>query len=169
VREPGAVNHPHEISLNFRIAGGLFLAVFRPAAASADKPSKLPTALLPRPGLRVQIQRARGHRRLPNFNKVSIRVTHVTPQFPRMHFGLRNESCTPFAQHPIRRECPMPAHLLIMYPHPKDVKEFDRAYREEHLPYAAPRLRHRSVPAARRRLWSSLMMPCTNRKPSAGS
>ena len=34
----------------------------------------------------------------------------------------------------------MTAHLLIMYPHPKDVKEFDRAYREEHLPYAAPRL-----------------------------
>ena len=29
----------------------------------------------------------------------------------------------------------MTAHLLIMYPHPKDVKEFDRAYREEHLPY----------------------------------
>jgi hypothetical protein len=35
----------------------------------------------------------------------------------------------------------MSAHLLIMYPHPKDVKEFDRAYREEHLPYAAPRLK----------------------------
>ena len=31
----------------------------------------------------------------------------------------------------------MTAHLLIMYPHPKDVTEFDRAYREEHLPYAA--------------------------------
>ena len=28
-----------------------------------------------------------------------------------------------------------------MYPHPKDVKEFDRAYREEHLPFAAPRLK----------------------------
>ena len=35
----------------------------------------------------------------------------------------------------------MTAHLLIMYPHPKDTKEFDRAYREEHLPYAAPRLK----------------------------
>src|SRR3954453_10634028 len=35
----------------------------------------------------------------------------------------------------------MTAHLLIMYPHPKDVKEFDRAYREEHLPYASPRLK----------------------------
>ena len=34
----------------------------------------------------------------------------------------------------------MSAHLLIMYPHPKDVKEFDRRYREEHLPYAGPRL-----------------------------
>ena len=35
----------------------------------------------------------------------------------------------------------MAAHLLIMYPHPKDAKEFDRAYREEHLPYAGPRLK----------------------------
>ncbi len=35
----------------------------------------------------------------------------------------------------------MTAHLLIMYPHPKDVKEFDRAYREEHLPFAGPRLK----------------------------
>ena len=35
----------------------------------------------------------------------------------------------------------MTAHLLIMYPNPKDVKEFDRAYREEHLPYAAPKLK----------------------------
>ncbi len=35
----------------------------------------------------------------------------------------------------------MTAHLLIMYPHPKDAKEFDRAYREEHLPYAGPKLK----------------------------
>ncbi len=34
----------------------------------------------------------------------------------------------------------MTAHLLVMYPTPKDPKAFDRAYREEHLPYAAPRL-----------------------------
>jgi len=34
----------------------------------------------------------------------------------------------------------MTAHLLIMYPIPKDTKAFDRAYREEHLPYAGPRL-----------------------------
>ena len=34
----------------------------------------------------------------------------------------------------------MPAHLLILYPTPKDTKAFDRAYREEHLPYAGPRL-----------------------------
>jgi uncharacterized protein (TIGR02118 family) len=32
------------------------------------------------------------------------------------------------------------AHLLVMYPAPKDPKAFDRAYREEHLPYAGPRL-----------------------------
>jgi uncharacterized protein (TIGR02118 family) len=34
----------------------------------------------------------------------------------------------------------MSAHLLILYPVPKDVKKFDRAYREEHLPYAGPKL-----------------------------
>jgi uncharacterized protein (TIGR02118 family) len=34
----------------------------------------------------------------------------------------------------------MAAHLLILYPHPQNTAEFDRAYREEHLPYAGPRL-----------------------------
>jgi len=34
----------------------------------------------------------------------------------------------------------MNAHLLVMYPTPKDPKAFDRKYREEHLPYAGPRL-----------------------------
>ena len=34
----------------------------------------------------------------------------------------------------------MAAHLLILYPHPLDAKQFDRAYLEEHLPYAGPRL-----------------------------
>ena len=34
----------------------------------------------------------------------------------------------------------MTAHLLIIYPTPKDAAKFDRAYREEHLPYAAPKL-----------------------------
>jgi uncharacterized protein (TIGR02118 family) len=34
----------------------------------------------------------------------------------------------------------MTAHLLVMYPQPKDPKTFDRRYREEHLPYAGPRL-----------------------------
>ena len=34
----------------------------------------------------------------------------------------------------------MTAHLLILYPIPKDTPAFDRAYREEHLPYAGPRL-----------------------------
>jgi uncharacterized protein (TIGR02118 family) len=34
----------------------------------------------------------------------------------------------------------MKAHLLILYPHPKDAAEFDRAYREEHLPLAGPKL-----------------------------
>jgi uncharacterized protein (TIGR02118 family) len=34
----------------------------------------------------------------------------------------------------------MAAHLLILYPKPKDAEAFDRAYREEHLPYAGPKL-----------------------------
>jgi uncharacterized protein (TIGR02118 family) len=34
----------------------------------------------------------------------------------------------------------MTAHLLILYPNPKDETEFDRAYRDEHLPYAGPKL-----------------------------
>jgi len=34
----------------------------------------------------------------------------------------------------------MSAHLLILYPTPADPAAFDRAYREEHLPYAGPKL-----------------------------
>jgi uncharacterized protein (TIGR02118 family) len=34
----------------------------------------------------------------------------------------------------------MTAHLLILYPNPKDAAAFDRAYKSEHLPYAGPRL-----------------------------
>ena len=34
----------------------------------------------------------------------------------------------------------MTAHLFVMYPTPKDPAAFERAYREEHLPYAGPRL-----------------------------
>jgi hypothetical protein len=34
----------------------------------------------------------------------------------------------------------MAAHLLVLYPIPRNAEEFDRAYREEHLPYAGPRL-----------------------------
>ena len=34
----------------------------------------------------------------------------------------------------------MTAHLLILYPIPTDATKFDRVYRDEHLPYAGPRL-----------------------------
>ena len=34
----------------------------------------------------------------------------------------------------------MTAHLLILYPLPKDKAAFDKAYREEHLPLAGPKL-----------------------------
>ena len=44
----------------------------------------------------------------------------------------------------------MSAHLLILYPHPKDPAAFERAYREEHLPYAGPRLAGATGVASRR-------------------
>lgn len=44
-------------------------------------------------------------------------------------------------------------------PHPKDVKEFDRAYREEHLPYAAPRLKGAMSVATKRVLGPSFAPP----------
>jgi len=34
----------------------------------------------------------------------------------------------------------MTAHLIVMYPEPKDAHAFERAYREVHLPFAGPRL-----------------------------
>src|SRR5690242_21887869 len=34
----------------------------------------------------------------------------------------------------------MSAHRLILYPIPKDPAKFDRAYHDEHLPYAGPKL-----------------------------
>jgi uncharacterized protein (TIGR02118 family) len=34
----------------------------------------------------------------------------------------------------------MTAHLLILYPLPKDKAIFEKAYREEHLPLAGPKL-----------------------------
>jgi uncharacterized protein (TIGR02118 family) len=34
----------------------------------------------------------------------------------------------------------MTAHLLVLYPHPTNAEAFDRAYREEHLPLAGPKL-----------------------------
>jgi uncharacterized protein (TIGR02118 family) len=44
----------------------------------------------------------------------------------------------------------MSAHLLILYPIPEDTAAFDRAYREEHLPFAGPKLTGASLVATRR-------------------
>lgn len=44
----------------------------------------------------------------------------------------------------------MAAHLLVLYPLPKNTDEFDRAYREEHLPYAGPRLEGATSVATKR-------------------
>ena len=41
---------------------------------------------------------------------------------------------------PDHKEDFVTAHLLILYPHPRDAETFDRAYRDEHLTYAGPRL-----------------------------
>jgi uncharacterized protein (TIGR02118 family) len=35
----------------------------------------------------------------------------------------------------------MAAHLFILYPQPTNAEKFDRAYREEHLPLAGPKLK----------------------------
>ena len=35
----------------------------------------------------------------------------------------------------------MTAHLFILYPQPTNAEKFDRAYREEHLPLAGPKLK----------------------------
>ncbi len=35
----------------------------------------------------------------------------------------------------------MTVHLLVMYPTPKDPAAFESAYRDQHLPYAGPRLK----------------------------
>ena len=44
----------------------------------------------------------------------------------------------------------MSAHLLILYPNPDEPAVFDRAYRDEHLPYAGPRLEGATGVATRR-------------------
>ncbi len=44
----------------------------------------------------------------------------------------------------------MTAHLLILYPIPKDTATFDRAYREEHLPFAGPKLKGATGVATKR-------------------
>ena len=44
----------------------------------------------------------------------------------------------------------MTAHLLVLYPHPQNADAFARAYREEHLPYAGPRLQGATGVATRR-------------------
>jgi uncharacterized protein (TIGR02118 family) len=44
----------------------------------------------------------------------------------------------------------MSAHLLILYPIATDSAAFERAYRDEHLPYAGPRLVGASGVATRR-------------------
>lgn len=44
----------------------------------------------------------------------------------------------------------MTAHLLVLYPQPRDAAAFDRAYRKEHLPYAGPRLKGATGVATRK-------------------
>lgn len=53
----------------------------------------------------------------------------------------------------------MVAHLLILYPSPRDTAEFDRLYREEHLPYAGARLRGATGVATKRVIRSASLSP----------
>lgn len=53
----------------------------------------------------------------------------------------------------------MTAHLLVLYPRPDNADDFDRAYREEHLPYAGPRLEGATKVATRRVVGPSYAPP----------
>jgi uncharacterized protein (TIGR02118 family) len=53
----------------------------------------------------------------------------------------------------------MSAHLLVLYPRPKNVAEFDRAYREEHLPLAGPLLTGATGVATRRVVGPGAALP----------
>jgi uncharacterized protein (TIGR02118 family) len=53
----------------------------------------------------------------------------------------------------------MSAHLLILYPNPKDPAVFERAYRDEHLPYAGPRLKGATGVATKRVVGPSFAPP----------
>ncbi|HEU4381231.1 MAG TPA: EthD family reductase [Hyphomicrobiaceae bacterium] len=53
----------------------------------------------------------------------------------------------------------MAAHLLVLYPRPKNAEEFDRAYREEHLPYAGPRLEGATSVVTKRVVGPSYALP----------
>ncbi|MFX5801566.1 EthD family reductase, partial [Acinetobacter baumannii] len=44
----------------------------------------------------------------------------------------------------------MTAHLLILYPHPENTEDFERTYRDEHLPLAGPKLAGATDVATRR-------------------
>jgi uncharacterized protein (TIGR02118 family) len=78
----------------------------------------------------------------------SIRWGNSLPATPRQSFSSGNFgrcrnvgpdqhlwSCSPRL-----KELIMSVQLLVIYPPPKDPAAFDRAYRDEHLPYAGPRL-----------------------------
>src|SRR5262249_50279496 len=41
---------------------------------------------------------------------------------------------------PFDRRTLMSAQMLVLYPQPTDIAAFERAYKEQHLPYAGPRL-----------------------------
>lgn len=44
----------------------------------------------------------------------------------------------------------MAAHLIILYPQPTDAAAFAKAYHDEHLPYAGPRLAGATAVASRK-------------------
>src|ERR1700730_9084164 len=57
----------------------------------------------------------------------------------------------------------MSVQLLIIYPPPKDPATFDRAYHDEHLPYAGPRLTGATGVTTKRVLGSAAGAPFAHR------
>jgi uncharacterized protein (TIGR02118 family) len=53
----------------------------------------------------------------------------------------------------------MAAHLLVLYPTPKDAEAFDRVYKDEHLAYAGPRLAGATSVVTRRVVGPDFALP----------
>ena len=60
----------------------------------------------------------------------------------------------------------MTAHLLVVYPTPKNADDFDRDYKEKHLPYAGPRLKGATSVVTKRVVGPAFMRARASSKPA---